>query len=202
MKPREWTPPAISPSQRAAAALARASAQSPRTQWAVLEYLVSFAVYMLFFGVIAVVLRSRFPIDLGMFLFLTNDGLIEWGLRKAGIQLVAGSFGAAFVKPLVWVTGVSILSAHWKDSAPAWLSPWLPPPDLPWSFIVGAAFGWVVLEAISTAFVSRVLPWFGIEIARDSRAWTVTEGLVAFATLGLLYLLFSNSPVPDWLTGH
>ena len=49
------------------------------------------------------------------------------------------------------------------------------------------------LEAISTAFVQRVLPWFGIAIARDSRAWTVTEGLVGFATLGLLYLLFSQA---------
>jgi hypothetical protein len=59
-----------------------------------------------------------------------------------------------------------------------------------------------VLKAISTAFVRRVLPWFGIEIARDSLAWTITEGLVGFATLGLLFLLLSTSAVPDWLGSH
>ena len=87
-------------------------------------------------------------------------------MRKVGIRLVPDSLGATFVKAFVWVTGASILFAHWKDSAPAWLSSWLPP-DMPWAFIAGAALGWAVLEAISTAFVRRVLPWVGIEIARD-----------------------------------
>jgi len=166
-----------------------------------LEYVVSFMFYMLFFGVIAGLLRSRFPIDLGMFLFFTNDGLIEWVLRKVGIRLVPDSLGATSIKAFVWVTGASILFAHWKDSAPAWLSSWLPP-NMPWSLIAGAALGWAVLEAISTAFVRRVLPWVGIEIARDSLAWTITEGLVGFATLGLLFLLLSMPVFSDWLGGH
>jgi hypothetical protein len=101
----------------------------------------------------------------------------------------------------VWVTGASILFAHWKDSAPAWLSSWLPP-DMLWPLIFGAAIGWSVLGAISTAFVRRVLPWVGIEIARDSLAWTITEGLVGFATLGLLFLLLSMPVVSNWLGGH
>jgi hypothetical protein len=194
MQPREWSPPPIEPRKGPAAGPSEASAGSP--QWGAVEYLVSFVFYMLFFGVIAGLLRSRFPIDLGMFLFFTNEGLIEWVLRKVGIRLVPDSLGAAFVKAFVWVTGASILFAHWKDSAPAWLSSWLPP-DMPWSFIAGAALGWAVLEAISTAFVRRVLPRVGIEIARDSLAWTITEGLVGFATLGLLFLILSMPVFSD-----
>jgi hypothetical protein len=201
MQPREWTPPAIEPARGPAEEPAEASAPSPRAQWGVLEYLVSFVFYMLFFGVIAGLLRSRFPIDLGLFLFFTNEGLIEWALRKVGIRLVPDSFGAAFVQALAWVTGASILFAHWKDSEPAWLSSWLPP-DALWSFIFGAALGFSVLKTISTTFVRRVLPWFGIKIARDSLAWTLTEGLVGFAVLGLLFLLLSTTAVPHWLGGY
>jgi hypothetical protein len=201
VQPREWSPPPIEPSRGPAAAASEASAPSPRAQWGVLEYFVSFVIYMLFFGVIAGLLRSRFPIGLGMFLFFTNDGLIEWVLRKVGIRLVPDSLGATFVKAFVWVTGASILFAHWKDSAPAWLSSWLPP-DVPWSAIAGAALGCAVLNAISTALIRRVLPWAGIDIARDSLAWTITEGLVGFATLGLLFLLLSTPAVSDWLGSH
>ena len=200
MQPREWSPPAMKPSQKPAAAPAVASARSPR-QWGALEYLVSFVFYMLFFGVIAGLLRSRFPIDLGMFLFFTNDRLIEWVLRKVGIRLVPDSLGATFVEAFVWVTGASILFAHWTESAPAWLSSWFPS-NAPWSLIAGAALGCAVLKAISTAFVRRVLPWIGIEIARDSLAWTITEGLVGFAMLGLLFLLLSTPAVSDWLGDH
>src|SRR5258707_6644399 len=95
---------------------------------------------MLFFGVIAGLLRSRFPIDLGMFLFFTNDGLIEWVLRKVGIRLVPDSLGATFIKAFVWVTGASILFAPWKDSPPPWLSSW-PSPKNPWAFLARAGLG-------------------------------------------------------------
>ena len=201
MQPREWSPPAIKPSRGPAADPAEASARSPRAQWGALEYVVSFMLYMLFFGVIAGLLRSRFPIDLGMFFFFTNDGLIEWVLRKVGIRLVPDSLGATFVKAFVWVAGASILFAHWKDSAPAWLSTWLPP-NVSWFVIAGAALGCAVLKAVSTAFVRRVLPWVGIEIARDSLAWTMTEGLLGFAMLGRLFLLLSTPVVSDWLGGY
>ena len=199
MEPRKWTPPAIARSQDPAANPSEASARSPHPQWGALEYVVSFVFHMLFFGIIAGFLRSRFPIDLGLFLFFffTNDGLIEWALRKVGIRLVPDSLGATFIKGFVWVTGASILFAHWKDSAPAWLSSWLPP-NAPWSAIAGAALGCAVLNAISMAFVRRVLPWVGIEIARDSLAWTITIALVWFAMLGLLLLLLSS----DWFGSH
>jgi hypothetical protein len=198
MQPRKWSPPAAS--QGPAADLSEASARSSRPQRGVLEYAVSFVFYMLFFGVIAGLLRSRFPIELGMFLFFTNDGLIEWVLRKVGIRFVPDSLGETFVKAFVWVTGVSILFAHWKASAPVWLSSWLPP-NAPWSLIAGTALGCAVLNAISTVFVRRVLPWVGIEIARDSLAWTIIEGLVGFAMLGLLILLLSTPVVSDWFEG-
>jgi hypothetical protein len=193
MQPRKWSPPAIEPAKGPDPS--EVSARSPRRQWGALDYVVSFVFYMLLFGVIAGLLRSRFPIDLGMFFFFTNEGLIEWVLRKVGIRLVPGSLGETFVMAFVWVTGASTLFAHWKDSAPAWLS-WFPA-SAPWSLIAGAALGCAVLKAISTAFVRRVLPWVGIEIARDSLAWTITEGLVGFAMLGLLVLLLSTPVISD-----
>jgi hypothetical protein len=201
MQPREWSPPAIEPSPGPAAGLSEASTRSSRPRWGAMEYVVSFMFYMLFFGVIAGLLRSRFPIDLGMFFFFTNDGLIEWVLRKVGIRLVPDALGATFIGAFVWVTGASILLAHWKDSAPAWLWSWLHP-NMPWSLIAGAALGCAVLKAISTLLVRRVVPWVGLEIARDSLAWAIIEGLVGFAVLGLLFLLLSTPMVSDWLGGH
>jgi hypothetical protein len=201
MQPREWSPPPAVAPQGAAADPPEASARSRRPQWGALEYFVSFIYYMVFFGIIAGVSRSRFPIDLGIFLFFTNDGLIEWALHKVGIRLVADSLGATFVKAFVWVTGASILFTVWKASAPAWLSSWLPP-DMAWSAIAGAALGCAVLNAIATGFVRRVLPWVGIKIVRDSLAWTIIEGLVGFAMLGLLFLFLSTPLVSDWLEGH
>jgi hypothetical protein len=198
MEPRKWTPPAIKPSQGPAADPLEASARSPHSQWGVLEYVVSFVFHMLFFGVIAGLLQSRFPIDLGLFIFFTNDELIEWVLRKVGIRLVPDSLGATFVTAFVWVAGASILFAHWKDSAPAWLSSWFLP-NAPWSLIAGVALGCAVLNAASPAFVRKALPWAGIEIARDSLAW---RGLVLTAMLVFLLLFLSTPVVLDWLAGH
>jgi hypothetical protein len=91
---------------------------------------------MLFFGLIAGLSRSRFPIDLGLF-FFTNDALTEWALRKVGIRLIPDSLGESFVRAFVWITGVSILFTHWKDAAPAWLTPWLLPNAPCLSLLVG-----------------------------------------------------------------
>ena len=193
MPTRKWWPPAPESSRRRAADPADASPRAPRSERGILEWIVSFVFYMLFFGVIAGLLQSRFPIDLGLFFFFTNDGLIEWSLRKVGIRLVPDSLGASFVKAFVWVTGVSILITQWQGSAPAWLLWWLPP-NPPWSAVAGAALGCAVLTIVSTAVVRRVLPWFGIELARDSLAWTITEGLVGFAMLGLMALLLQIDP--------
>jgi hypothetical protein len=73
---------------------------------------------------------------------------------------------------------------------------------MPWSLIAGVALGCAVLKAVSTAFVRRVPPWVGIRITSDSLAWTITEGLVGVAMLGLLFLLLSTPAVSNWLGGH
>src|ERR1700759_3587671 len=143
MPTRKWWPPATESSRRRAADSVEASPRSPRSERGMLEWIVSFVIYMLFFGVIAGLLQSRFPIHLGLFFFFTNDGLIKWALRKVGIRLVPDSLGASFVKAFVWVTGVSILITQWEGSAPAWLLWWLPP-DPPWSAVAGAALGCAV----------------------------------------------------------
>jgi hypothetical protein len=59
-----------------------------------------------------------------------------------------------------------------------------------------------VLNVISTAFVRRMLPWVGVEIARDSLVWTITEGLVGFSMLGLLFFILSTPAVSNWLGSH
>jgi hypothetical protein len=196
MPPRQWSPPAPKPSGSPAAGPTEASTPS-RREWGVVEWLVSFVYCMLFFGIIAGVAKSRFPIDLGLFLFFTNEGLIEWVLRKVGIRLVPDSVGATFVKTFVWMAGLSILLPRWRDSTPAWLSPLLPP-DGSWSVIATAALGFAVLVVVATMIVRRMLPWFGIEIARDSLAWTMTEAVVVFAMLGLVLLLLSTPLLSDW----
>ncbi|WP_284266367.1 hypothetical protein [Bradyrhizobium iriomotense] len=154
---------------------------------------MSFIFHVLFFGLIAGVLRTRFPLDLGLFIFFTNDGMTEWALRKIGIRLVPGSLGETFVNAFVWGSGVSILFTHWKDAAPKWLVPFVLV-DAPWFAIVGMAVGCALLKAISTTVVRRVLPWFGIKIAPDSRAWTIAYGVVGFAILGLVLLALSYAP--------
>ena len=46
------------------------------------------------------------------------------------------------------------------------------------------------------------LPWVGTEISRDSLAWTITEGIVGFAVLGLLLLVLATPALSDWLGSH
>jgi len=203
---RKWsppavTPPAVEPPAGAAADPMEAPDGSHRVQWGLLEYLASFVVYMLFFGVIAAVLRSRFPIDLGLFFFFTNSELIEWVLHRIGNRLVPDSLGATFVPSFVWFTGASLLLVRWKDAAPAWLSSWLPP-AASWSVVASLALGCAVLTAVSTVFVGSVLPWFGIEIRRQSRVWTLIHGVVELAVLGFLILLASLPGISAWLEGH
>jgi hypothetical protein len=151
------------------------------------EYVVSFVFHMLFFGVIAVLLRTRFPIELGLFFFFTKDELIEWSLRKVGIRLVPESLGANFISAFVWLTGASILLDRWKGSTPAWLSSISPPAPVPWYFIAGVALGCAALVVISTAAAKRLLPRVGIVPA--SATWEITRGLIGLAILALVVLL-------------
>jgi hypothetical protein len=201
MQQRKWSVPAIESSQGRAGDPSEASGRSPRSQWGAIEYVVSFVFYMLFFGLVGALLRSRFPIDLGLFFFFTNDKLIGWVLRTVGIRLVPDSLGATFISAFVWVAGAWTLLVYWKESAPAWLSS-LVPSYWSWPLVGAVALGCAVLAAISTAVVGKVLPWFGIEIARDSARWQIVEGLVWFGILGLLALVGSTPMVSDWLGGQ
>ncbi|WP_051389840.1 hypothetical protein [Bradyrhizobium sp. Ec3.3] len=189
-EPRQWTPPAPPPPRVPAAGPSKASAQPSGSEWAAPEYFVSFIFHVLFFGLIAGLLRTRFPLDLGLFIFFTSERMTEWALRKVGIRLVPDSLGETFVHSFVWGTGASILLTHWRAAAPAWLVP-LGLVDPPWSMLVAMAVGCALLTAVSTAVVRRVLPWFGIRLARDSLAWTITYGLVGFAILGLVLLILA-----------
>jgi hypothetical protein len=188
MPPREWSPPVLDLRRGSPATSAEAPARSPRTEWGVLHDVVSFVFTLVFFGVIAGMLRLRFPIDLGLFLFFTDRELIERTLRRVGIELVPDTLGASFVEAFVWVTGATILFARWKHDMPAWLSSGFPA-HASWSLIAGAALGCALLKVSATAFVRRALPLIGIELPRDSLAWTIAEGLLALALLGLCLLL-------------
>jgi hypothetical protein len=191
MQPRRWSPPAVAPAPVRAADPSNQSSPSPQSHWGAVEYAVSFVYYMLFFGSIGFLFRSRFPIELGLFFFVNNDDLREWALRKVGIRLVPGTLAPPFVQAFVWLTGASILFGRWKASAPAWMASWFPPPDTPWPVLAGMALACAALWVVATAVVGKVLPWFGIELARDSLGWTVVQGLIGFAILGLLLLLAS-----------
>src|SRR5262249_54858084 len=109
MPPREWSPPAVEPRRDRPTIPAEALERSPRLHWGILHDVVSFVLTMVLFGVISGMLRLRFPIDLGLFLFLTDRDLIERTLRRVGIELVPDTLGATFVEAFVWVTGASIL---------------------------------------------------------------------------------------------
>jgi hypothetical protein len=144
-----------------------------------MEYVVRLIFNLMFFGAIGFWLSSWFPVALGLFLFFTNDDLIEWALCKAGIRLVPDTLGPEFIKAFVFLFGLWLLLAYWKESAPEWLLPWIPP-SAPWYFVGGAAFACAVLKIISVAAVKKLLPQFGIEIAPNR------QSLAILAVLGML----------------
>jgi hypothetical protein len=186
MEQRKWTAPASPPDQAAVA-----PSQSRRFQWGLLEYAAWLFYYMLFFGLIAALAGSRFPIELGLFFFFTNDELIAWTLRKVGIRLVPESLGATFIGAVMWMTGVSILLTRWQDFGPAWLaSIVLPNPS--WPVIAGVALGCTVLAAVATTVVRRLLPWTWISIVPGGVAAEIIRTLIVFGILGLLALLGLN----------
>jgi hypothetical protein len=160
-------------------------------------------IYLIFFSVLGLFWSSKFPIALGAFLFLTDDEFIAWVLGTSGIRLVPDTLGANFVELFAWLAGLAVLITYWRGSAPAWLSPWLPP-SASWPFIAGvvgsvAAAG-AVFTTTSTAVIGKLLPRLGI--APDSLRWTIAEVLIRLVmvggVIGLLFLLDSASMLPDW----
>jgi hypothetical protein len=172
-----------------AEAPADAPERSQRSQSGALHYFVSFVYCMLFFGLIAGMVKSRFPIELGLFVFFTNNDLIAWAFRKVGIQLVSESLGANFISSFVWLTGAAILLLRWKESAPSWLSSIVPPDPPSWYFIAAMAFACALPSTVSTVLVRKLLPQLGINVAPDSMTWTIARGFILLGLLGLVLLL-------------
>jgi hypothetical protein len=187
MQRRERSVTAREPSQGA-----QSSDASSRSQWGVTDYVVHFISLMLLFGVIGFLFSSWFPIALGLFLFVTDDGFLQWVFWKVGIQLVPDTLGPEFIKAFVFLFGLWTLLAYWSDSAPAWLLPWIPP-TASWYFIGGAAFGCAVLKIISVAVVRRLLPRVGIEITPGRQGWAILVVLGMLIGLMMLTLLFFTS---------
>jgi len=186
---RDWSAPASDTAQAQAGQSSDTSGRSP--PWTGRDIVGQFTTYLLVFGLIGFFFSSRFPIALGLLLFLADDRFIEWTLQKVGIRLIPDTLGPEFIKAWVFLFGLSFLLAYWKDSAPAWLLPWFPPGDS-WSFIVGGALACAVLQIISTAVVRRLLPQVGIEITPDRQGWAILVVLgVLIGSLILAVLVFA-----------
>ena len=46
-----------------------------------------------------------------------------------------------------------------------------------------------VIATAATMVIRKLLPQFGIAIARDTLRWTIVEGVIGLAMIGLLVLL-------------
>ena len=159
-----------------------ASAPSPQRDGR--YFLGLLTVYLVFFSLAGLVFSSQLPIDIGAFLLLTDGELIEWLLQKAGVRFVPGTLGREFIRVFAFLIGLWVLLFYWRDSAPAWLSPWLPP-DASWSVLVGAAFAAAAFNTVRAA-VRRT--WRdGVAFSRHSLDWA----LFGFAAVGLLGVLVS-----------
>lgn len=141
-------------------------------------------VYLVFFSFAGLVFSSQLPIDIGVFLFLTDSELIEWVLHKAGIRFVPGALGREFIRVFAFLIGLWVLLFYWRESAPEWLLAWLPA-DVSFSVLLGAAFAAAAFNTVSAA-VRRT--WRdGVTFSRDSLDWE----LLGFAAVGLLGVLVS-----------
>jgi hypothetical protein len=205
--PRDCTVPAVQPPGSQAGEQVIDAADGSRadlpSQRGVGGFVKLFAAYLIVSSIAAVFFMSRFSIDLAVFLFFTDSKFIEWALGKTGIRVVPESAGANFIGFFAWLIGLAVLLAYWSASAPAWLSPWLPPPATWWMLAVIAG-GIAVFENATTAMVKMLLPRLGI--ARDSRRWKLIDGFIRLVMLGVavgvLYLLGSASLLPNWFGGQ
>jgi len=190
MTRRERSVPAREPPQGQAGQSSDASELSRPGRG--LEYVKRLITDMIFFGVIGLLFSSWFPVALGLFLFFTDGKFIEWTLWKIGIRLVPDTLGPEFIKASAFFSGLCILLAYWRGSAPEWLSPWLPP-SASWYFIAGIAFGIAILNVISVAVVRKLLPLFGIEIAPARQHWATlaAQGMV-IGLIVLALLIFAS----------
>lgn len=162
------------------------------------EFASLFVSYMIIFGLVGFLLSSWFPVALGLLLFFPTDEFIEWVLAKMGVRVIPDMLGQNLINASVFIAGWGTLLAYWKQSAPVWLSPWVPVPPS-WPVVGGVAVAIAMLSTVSTAVTRRLLPRAGIEIARGSLGWSTIEFLIG---LVMLALLVAASMVWDWLGAH
>lgn len=141
--------------------------------------------YAIFFGVIAGLFQSRFPLALGVFLFVADERFIAWALAKVGIRFIPDSLGLAFIDAFVFFAGAWILITTWKESAPAWL---LPPAGSPWLPIAVTAFACAVINSLSAMTVKKLLPRFGIALTPNGQS-AAELALIAIALIVCVAIL-------------
>lgn len=192
MDRRDWTPPA----QTGAGS---PSTEDGATQPDVARWTARFVVSMVFFGILSAVFSSRFPICLGVVLFITDEEFVAWAFESFGIRLVPDTVGAIFIKCIVFLIGWSILAASWKDAAPSWLSQQLPPGLPSWSVIAGSALAIAAISVASSALTTTLLP----EIKRGSTTWTTTRIVIGLIMCGMLLLFaYAFRPLQERVTSE
>ncbi|MBR0828458.1 hypothetical protein JQ596_23245 [Bradyrhizobium manausense] len=180
---------------------ARGTAESSDPPRAIV-FLAKFILYMVFFGFIGALASSLFPICLGLLLFFTADDFIEWVLETTGIRLVPHAPGPDFIRFFVFTFGWGLLLGSWRDSAPAWLLPWLPP-SAPWPFVARAALLIAAAAAVAAAIAGFVAPRSRDGSADDGLGRITAKFLIGLGVLALLAGLdYSTSMVSAWLEGH
>lgn len=165
-------------------------------------FLAKFIIYMVFFGFIGVLASSLFPVCLGLFLFFTADDFVEWVLETTGIRLVPHAPGPKFIKFFVFTFGWGLLLGSWRDSAPAWLEPLLPP-KAPWPFFARAALLMAATAAIAAAVAGLLAPRAGDRSADEGLGRITAKFLIGLGVLALLASFdYSTSIVSTWLEGR
>jgi hypothetical protein len=159
----------------------------PLREWPSIKYVSRFIGCMMFWGLVALVSSSSFPLALGLFFFCTDEAFVAWVLERIGIRLVPETLGPELINASVFLIGVWILLAHWKDAAPKWLLSWLPTADVSWSTLGLAALACAALKTASTAVIKKLLPRLGIAIASDRQDWAIL-GLMG-AGVAVFYLI-------------
>jgi hypothetical protein len=168
----------------------------PLSEWPSIKYARQFFGFMMFWGFMALLSASSFPIALGLLFFFAREAFIEWMFQKIGIRFVPDTLGPIFINAFVFLLGGWCL-VKYTDSTPKWLLPWLPPVDASWLMLGLLALAYAALKIVSVAVVKKLLPRFGIEMAPDRRD-SVILGLMGLVILAIFAMSAVINPDQDW----
>ncbi len=126
-------------------------------------------------------------------MFFTDGQFIEWALGQVGIRIVPDTLGSQFIRTFVFLVGLGLLFAKWKDSMPAWLTPWLPF-DASWPQLGAIAVAIALLALISARVTKSLLLRLGIERAPG----TLTFAIDSLIVLALLTPVFAAPAILRW----